>query len=199
MALSRREFLGKSLALGLTGTWLGGALNAWGAATPLLLSYQGRLTNALGVPITQNAMTMTFRLVTVNGADIPTTWTETQTNIAVNNGFFSVQLGRVTPLTPTHFDSAPTDGFGPAVYLEVTVGAETLSPNMRIVSGVWSLATPTGPTGAMGPTGSTGPAGPMGPTGAQGIMGDTGLIGPTGEMGIQGPTGPTGPTGPVGP
>jgi len=207
MVTNRRDFLGRSLVLTLSATWVGTALDAWGQNAPLLLNYQGRLTDPAGQPRNGN-FTMGFRLVDASGAALG--WAETQAGVVVNNGFFSVLLGKVTPLSAALFQGPPVDAYGPQRFLEVTVGGETLAPNARIVSAAWAIATPVGPTGAAGtsvpgPTGAQGLVGPTGssgagPTGAAGPTGVTGPAGPSGSgpTGAQGPTGTTGPTGAVG-
>lgn len=207
MVTNRRDFLGRSLVLTLSATWVGTALDAWGQNAPLLLNYQGRLTDPAGQPRNGN-FSMGFRLVDASGAALG--WAETQAGIVVNNGFFSVLLGKVTPLSAALFQGPPVDAYGPQRFLEVTVGGETLAPNARIVSAAWAIATPVGPTGAAGtsvpgPTGAQGAVGPTGssgsgPTGAAGPTGVTGPAGPSGSgpTGAQGPTGTTGPTGTVG-
>jgi hypothetical protein len=104
----------------------------------------------------------------------------------------------VTPFPADLFTGGATDSYGPVRHLQVSVGGETLSPNIRIVSAAWAIGTvagPTGPTGAAGLSGATGIPGPSGPTG---IVGPTGPTGPTGPGGLSGPTGSTGLTGPTG-
>jgi hypothetical protein len=200
MAPTRREFLGRSLVYTLATTWVGTALDAWGQNAPLLLNYQGRLTDAAGVP-RNGTFTMAFRIVDGSGGALPTPWAETQTGIIVNNGFFAVLLGKVTPLSAAIFQGPPADAYGPARFLEVTVGGETLAPNIRIVSAAWAIATTAGPTGAAGAPGASGPPGPPGPAGPTGTQGGVGTTGPTGPTGPNpfGPTGPTGLTGDPGP
>ncbi|MBA8886748.1 hypothetical protein FHW12_000939 [Dokdonella fugitiva] len=109
---------------------------------------------------------------------------------------------------------------GTQLWLDVTVGTQTLSPRQAVnalpvaqyalagvigppgatgpagpagPAGATGSAGATGPVGATGPTGATGPAGAPGPTGATGPAGDTGPAGATGPSGATGPTGPTGP------
>lgn len=197
MATSRRDFLGRSLVWTLSTTWVGASLDAWGQAAPMLLNYQGRLTDPQGAPRT-GTFTMAFRIVDGNGAALPLPWAETQAGIVVNNGFFSVLLGKVTPLSAALFQGPPADSFGPVRFLEVTVGGETLSPNIRIVSAAWAIATTAGPTGSTGPTGPQGGSGSAGATGQAGQQGPTGPTGGQGATGQQGPTGPTGGQGATG-
>ena len=226
MGQSRRDFLGRTFVRTLSVTWLGTAFSAWSQSAPMLLNYQGRLGNAAGVA-RSGTFSMAFRIVDGSGNPLASPWSETQ-SVTVTNGVFTVLLGSVSPLSASLFQGNPVDSFGPVRHLEVTVAGELLSPNVRIVSAPWAVAStagPTGPsgsTGAVGPTGaagsgatgptgpgSTGVTGPTGPTGtgstgatgAQGSAGSTGAIGPTGPVGTgsTGATGVQGPTGPTGP
>ena len=193
MTTGRRDFLQRLIMRTLSLSWVGASLQAWSQSAPMLLNYQGRLTNASGTGITGN-YSMVFRLVDASGGALG--WSETQNSVAVNNGFFSVQLGSVTALNASLMQGAPTDSYGPVRHLEVTVNGELLSPNVRILGSAWAMAAPAGPTGAAGATGVMGPTGAQGPTGQQGIAGNTG---PTGWQGPTGPTGPLGDTGMDGP
>jgi hypothetical protein len=103
---------------------------ALGAITiPQMLSYQGKLTDTLGVPVPNGNYQLTFRLYTqpTGGSAV---WTEGQT-ILVKNGLFAALLGAVTPIT-----SLPESG---ACYLSLQVAANPeLSPRQRIVSAAYS-------------------------------------------------------------
>ncbi len=193
MTTSRRGFLERSLVWTLSTSWVGNALEGWGQAAPLLLNYQGRLTDPAGNP-RNGTFTMSFRIVDAGGASLG--WTETQGGVVVTTGFFSVLLGKTTPLSAALFQGPPLDSYGPARFLEVTVGGETLAPNIRIVSAAWAIATTGGPAGPTGPAGSAGPTGPVG-SGFTGAAGPTGPAG-GGPTGAAGPTGTAGPTGPAG-
>lgn len=195
MTTSRRDFLNRTMVWSLSCTWLGTSISAWAQATPLLLNYQGRLTDAGGVP-RNGSFPMVFELVDAGGASLG--WTETHPSVAVNNGFFSVLLGSVTAMPSTLFQGEPTDTYGPVRFLRVTVSGEVLSPNIRIVGSALAAANMVGPTGAAGLQGPTGPAGPAGYTGPTGPTGEVGPVGPTGETGAEGETGPTGEIGPTG-
>ncbi|HEY5365100.1 MAG TPA: hypothetical protein VIL19_01385, partial [Casimicrobiaceae bacterium] len=193
MVTTRRNFLGRSLVWTLASTWMGAAREAWSQDAPLLLSYQGRLTDATGVP-RNGAFDMTFRIVDADGA--PLGWSEAQSGIVVSNGFFSVMLGKVSALTPSIFQGPPSDTYGPVRFLEVSVAGETLAPNFRLTSVPWALSTQAGATGPAGATGIQGfqgaqgvmgPAGPTGPTGPS--QGNQGFQGPQGNQGFQGPQG----------
>ena len=69
------------------------------ADVPHLISYQGRLTNATGVPIT-GAHNITFKLYTVpsGGSAI---WTETQSLTLNADGLYNAMLGATTPFPGT--------------------------------------------------------------------------------------------------
>ena len=64
--------------------------------------------------------------------------------LAVTNGFFSVLLGSVTPFPADLFTGGTTDTYGPVRFLQVSVGGETLTPNIRIVSAAWAIGTVAG-------------------------------------------------------
>ena len=201
-SMTRRTFLGRSVAVSLTLPHFLEAVSASAQDVPLRLNYQGRLTDPTGLP-KNGVFSFTFRIVDDTGTQI-TTWAETQ-SVNVDNGFFSVEVGSQTsfgPFLPMGlFTGSPADSSGPLRFLEVTVEGEHLTPNRRIVSAAYALNVapgPTGPTGATGATGPTGPTGPAGPTGPTGLKGDTGPTGLTGTTGPTGPTGSTGPTGPTG-
>lgn len=180
-------------------------------AVPAFLSEQGRLFDKNGDPVT-SAVDIRFAIY----ADASTTtalWTETQTSVAVDDGYFSAVLGDTTPLPDNLFNGAQR-------YLGVKIGTDAeMTPRQPLVSvpyaivaqrvvnssgdvivddtGAWK-GSPTGlvgPAGATGPTGPTGPAGAAGPTGPTGPQGIQGAVGPTGPAGPTGPTGPTGPSG----
>jgi len=195
--IDRRRFLGQSLALTASFSWIFDAAEALSQNVPLLLTYQGRLTDPSGTP-KNGAFQLAFQIVDAFGSPLPsgTPWQEVFPSVTVTNGFVSVPLGSISPLPPSLFSGPPVDSYGPVRFLEVTVNGETLSPNLRITSAGFAISStpgPTGATGASGPGGATGPAGAFGPTGP---TGPTGTTGPTGSTSSTGSTGSTGPTGP---
>ncbi len=223
---SRRRFIGDGLLMTLSFSAVLGSLKLFAADAPQLLTYQGRLTSPSGATL-DGAFEMIFRVV--NAEDISATplpifspWMEIHRQVMVRDGFFSVQLGSVTPLPAGLFAGPPADASGPLRFLEVTVDGEVLSPNLRFGSSAYSLVAeqatgaqgPAGPKGEPGrdgkqglngPTGPQGPWGPTGPTGMRGsqgpvgVTGPMGAAGPTGSMGSQGVMGVTGPIGQTGP
>jgi len=99
------------------------------AQVPPLLGYQGRLLRADGSAATGTA-TVSFSMFssdTGGGA----LWSETQT-LGLSNGYYSTFLGLVTALPDGTMD-------GPTRWLEVKVGAETLSPRQQIGSVGYAL------------------------------------------------------------
>jgi hypothetical protein len=121
------------------------------ADAPMLLNFQGRLTDASGDP--ENGMfSMDFAVYDAvsGGNQLPTTtpWAETQ-NVTVTDGVFNVLLGSVTPLPSDLFQGGPSDSAGPLRFLQISVSGETLAPRRRIVSAAYAIhgvtAVDTGP------------------------------------------------------
>ena len=83
---------------------LAAAIAVWtahAADVPGAISHQGRLSDKNGQPI-NTAVTMVFGIYAGNTA--PTAlWTETQAGVTVEQGIFSVRLGKVNPIDPQLF------------------------------------------------------------------------------------------------
>ncbi|UCG42759.1 MAG: tail fiber domain-containing protein [candidate division WOR-3 bacterium] len=97
---------------------------------PRMLSYQGKLTDTLGVPVPDTAWSVRFRLYTqpTGGTHY---WQETQT-VRTDEGLFSALLGSVTPIS-----SVPDAG---NLYLGMRVGADPeMAPRVRIVSSAYAF------------------------------------------------------------
>lgn len=115
---------------------------------PQMLSYQGKLTDTLGVPVPNGDYSVAFRLYDVPSGGSPF-WSETQ-NVATRDGLFAVLLGSVTPI------SAVPAGGGLYVGMAVAGGSE-LVPRLRVASAAYaykadsagyaSAATPSGTAG----------------------------------------------------
>jgi hypothetical protein len=101
--------------------------NAQERFVPNMMNYQGYLTDTLGVPV-NDSLDMTFRIFdAVSGGN--ELWTETQPDIPVEYGFFSILLGRVNAIPDTVFFT------GTDRWLEMTVeDLQTLSPRTRITA-----------------------------------------------------------------
>jgi len=96
---------------------------------PQMLSYQGKLTDTLGIPVSDGEYPMMFLLYTVPSGG-SAFWSENQ-SVTTKNGLFSVLLGSVTPI-----DSVPSAG---TVYLGMTVsGGPELTPRFRIGSSAFA-------------------------------------------------------------
>lgn len=120
-----------SALIGLARTVAGQAATQAGA--PGIVSYQGFLQDGADQPFDGTA-TLTFAIY-ATPAGGSALWQETQNNVTVTNGFFSVLLGSVTPFTTTAFSE-------PERYLQVTVdlgaGATTL-PRQRFAAVPYAL------------------------------------------------------------
>jgi hypothetical protein len=96
---------------------------------PQMLSYQGRLTDSLGVPVADTLYAIRFMLYAQLTGGSPF-WQEDQ-QVRTEQGLFSVLLGSVTPI-----GSVPDAG---AAYLGMTVaGGSELVPRLRIASAAYT-------------------------------------------------------------
>ena len=98
-----------------------------GRSVPKMLNYQGYLTDTLGSPI-DDTLDMTFKIF--DAATLGNEWwSETQTNVPIERGVFSVILGSGTPIPDTVFNQ------GTNRWLELILeGPQTLSPRTRITA-----------------------------------------------------------------
>jgi len=114
---------------------------------PRMLSYQGKLTDALGVPVPDTTYSVVFRLYTVPAGG-SSFWSETQT-VRTTAGLFSTQLGSVTPI-----DSFPQAGI---CYLGMRLGPGTeMTPRIRIASAAYSYLAHRSDTARFAETGGSG-------------------------------------------
>jgi hypothetical protein len=199
--MKARTILGAS-ALAAAAAVSGGAV----AAVPRTITHQGRLFDAAGQPV-DDTLDVVFALYDGADADVPV-WSEAHT-IAFDHGYFSVELGEITPFEHPVFD-------GTARYLGITVGDDPeMIPRAAVGSVPYAFQagnvdgdiTPRSVTVAgrlvidsnglwVGDT--TGLVGPAGPPGAEGAVGPVGPVGSIGPVGPAGPAGPAGPPGPSG-
>jgi hypothetical protein len=90
---------------------------------PHLINYQGKLTDNSGNPL-NGTYNITFKIYNAESGGTKL-WEETQNGVAVSDGIFSVILGTVNAIDLS-FDSQ--------YWLEVMVGAETITPRRRLTS-----------------------------------------------------------------
>lgn len=101
------------------------------AAVPQTLTQQGRLLNMDGTPVA-GPVRMIFALYS-STTDTTPIWTETQSNVMLDNGAFSVQLGSVTAFPSNVWT-------GGTLYLGVTVGNDPeMTPREEITSVPYAL------------------------------------------------------------
>lgn len=93
-------------------------------AAPTRINFTGRLSTASG-PV-NGAVNVTFKLypALTGGTDV---WSETQSGIGADNGLVFVELGAQTTLDTSVFT-------GDRMFLEITIGNESLSPRLAINS-----------------------------------------------------------------
>jgi hypothetical protein len=103
------------------------------AQVPETIAYQGYLTDAAGAPLTETNATLFFRLY--DAAEAGTmVWFEKQTGVAVNQGVFAVQLGRIEPLSPGLMAEP--------LFLSIALGgeeAEELAPRVPLTAVPYSV------------------------------------------------------------
>lgn len=220
----KRQGLGFVAALALAQAVVAFAPTA-SADVPPQLTEQGRLFDNLGAPLA-GQVSVVFSIYAGPSGGAPL-WTETHA-VDLDEGYFSAQLGTITPFPASLFDGSPR-------YVGIQVGGDPeMSPRqptasvpyalrandatgdlhphsvsingMTVIdaSGSWvgpssGLVGPQGPQGPAGPQGAQGPAGPQGDIGPMGPQGPAGAVGPTGPQGPAGAAGAAGAIGPTGP
>jgi hypothetical protein len=98
-----------------------------GRIVPKLMNYQGYLTDTLGIPI-DDTLDMTFRIFDAASAGNEL-WSETQTNVQIERGVFSVILGETASIPDSVFSNFPS------TWLALTLeGPQTLTPRTRITT-----------------------------------------------------------------
>jgi hypothetical protein len=104
-----------------------------------LLSYQGRLTDDTGVPLS-GSYDITFRIYdSETGGSL--LWEESHSSVPVSDGLFSVVLGTIEDITPE--DLADPNETVPELvrYLEIQVGTSTaLTPRVPLVASPYAIA-----------------------------------------------------------
>lgn len=108
------------------------------AETPRLISYQGRLTDASGVPMADGAKNLRFILWNDPTSVAPANelWNSGPVTVTTTEGLFSVNLGQspMTALDPAIFADS-------ILWLGISVGADPeISPRTRLVSSPYTLS-----------------------------------------------------------
>lgn len=95
------------------------------------LSLQGILKKANGVAFEDGEYTITFKMYAVDGSPAGVLWSETQTDVEVISGIYSVVLGEVTAI------NIP---FDQDYELGVTVGSQEMLPRAKLTSAPYALS-----------------------------------------------------------
>jgi len=122
----------QSTVIGLRSPVIGGAE---AITIPQMLSYQGKLTDTLGVPVADTLYAIRFRFYAVPSGGTQF-WEETQ-DVRTKGGLFSVLLGSVTPI-----GTVPDAG---TLYLGMAVGGDTANYALAGAGGgdnAWVRGTP---------------------------------------------------------
>ncbi|MBU0646506.1 hypothetical protein KJ611_03485, partial [Patescibacteria group bacterium] len=130
------------LVLAITIVSLSG--NALAVSPPNIISYQGRILNSNGVPVSNTTRNMQFRFYD-SLAGVTCLWSNNSSTCASNadksvsltDGLFSENLGD----TGASYAAIPDTVFNnnAAVYLEVEIEGEVLTPRKRIVAAPYAL------------------------------------------------------------
>jgi len=110
------------------------ALLASGQSVPQLINYQGRLTNAAGIPLEGTSVDLTFRFYSAETAG-DLYLTVSQTNVQVSKGIYNVLIGSGTITPGTESTLAAVFQKHAEVWMGVKVGADPeMTPRARITS-----------------------------------------------------------------
>jgi hypothetical protein len=118
-------------------------------AVPQLVSYQGRLTNAVGQPIDSLAE-ITFYLYG-DSLGVDQLWTETHSKVQITDGLFTVLLGSINTTFSSYFE-------GKSCWLGMRLGSGSVSsPLTRIASVAYAFKAQKSDTAAVALNASSGP------------------------------------------
>ena len=165
MAKVMTLFVSLFVVFGLVFVTLPQALQTQAASAPNIISYQGRVLNANGVPVADASLDMVFSLYdAVSGGSCvwsnssATCASQTTKAITVTDGLFSEDLGD----TGASYAAITDDIFGnnASLFLEVRIEGETLTPRKQITAAPYALNADTvdgiDSTGFLSATGDTG-------------------------------------------
>jgi hypothetical protein len=123
--------------------WLLVAAVTTSGAVPQLISYQGRLTNAVGGPL-DTTVVLTFTIYG-DSLGVSTLWNEVHPTVTVTDGLFQVVLGSVSSLPQNVFD-------GSTRWLSVRIGTGASSSLMPLVSSAYAYRSNVTDTAAIAKT-----------------------------------------------
>ncbi len=133
------------------------------AVVPGRMGFQGFLTDTGGSPL-DGMVNLDLALYSTDSGGTEF-WAETQTDVIVSQGIFSIQLGAVSPLVPGDFD-------GSAIYLGIRVdGGAEMVPRTELLTSPYAFhSLDADQLGGMGPAGYVETAGDdmSGPLGLHG-------------------------------
>jgi|GEM_PF-2303833 len=118
------------------------------ASAPNIIGYQGRVLNANGIPVTDATINMVFELYTDVAAgscvwsnSSVTCASATPRSVTLTDGLFSEALGDTGSAYAAIGDSIFGDNT--ALYLQITVGGEALTPRKQIAAAPYALNSDT--------------------------------------------------------
>jgi len=109
------------------------------AAPPTTIRHQGRLTDVLGLPV-NDTVTMQVTLHR-HATNDDAAWSESETDVIVADGYFSIVLGDTVPFTEGLFEQP--------LWVEVAVGSTTLDPREPIAAVPVALTTSIDPLSSL--------------------------------------------------
>lgn len=115
------------------------------ASPPNIITYQGRLLDANGTPISSSSASMIFLLYDAVSAGNclyasgGTCGSPSARTVTLTNGLFSENVGDITLASPYNAIADTVFDDNASVFLEVRVGSETLSPRKRMTAAPYAL------------------------------------------------------------
>lgn len=129
-----------------SGAFFGLIAHVRAVAPPNIITYQGRLLNANGVPITDASASIIFRLYDASSGgscvwsnSSATCASATARTVTLTDGLFSENLGDTAAATPYAAISDSTFGSNASIYLDVNVNGESLTPRKRLVAAPYAV------------------------------------------------------------
>lgn len=128
---------------------LGGLSGVHASAPPNIVTYQGRVLNTNGVPVSDSSVDMKFFLYTASAGgtclwsnssadcDSDTPGSTTARSVTLSTGLFTQNLGDTSDSFAAIADSVFADNT--SIYLEVIIEGETLSPRRRVTAAPYAL------------------------------------------------------------